>query len=51
VEAPDGDAGGEAVENLDASDLAGHCVEKSYTRNLLKASEGFDRRSRSGAIT
>jgi peptide/nickel transport system ATP-binding protein len=36
---------GEAVENLDASDLAGHRVEKTYTRNLLKASEGFDRKS------
>lgn len=36
---------GEAVENLNASDLAGHRVEKSYTRNLLKASEGFDRKS------
>ena len=34
---------GEAVEHLQASDLAGHRVEKAYTRNLLKASEGFDR--------
>ena len=40
---------GEAVEKLDASDLAGHRVTQSYTRNLLKASEGFDRSSRSRA--
>ena len=37
---------GEAVENLDASQLAAHQVTRSYTRNLLKASEGFDRRTR-----
>ena len=37
---------GEAVENLTASELADRRVTMSYTRNLLKASEGFDRRSR-----
>ena len=37
---------GEAVENLDVSQLAAHQVTRSYTRNLLKASEGFDRRTR-----
>lgn len=34
---------GEAVENLNAGDLASHRVSQNYTRNLLKASEGFDR--------
>jgi len=34
---------GEAVENLTASQLIGHRVEKDYTRNLLRASEGFVR--------
>ena len=34
---------GEAVEHLDAADLAGSRVTKDYTRNLLKASEGFSR--------
>ncbi|WP_119273275.1 ABC transporter ATP-binding protein [Taklimakanibacter deserti] len=34
---------GEAVENLNAGELAGHRVARNYTRNLLKASEGFDR--------
>ena len=37
---------GEAVENLDVNQLAAHQVTRSYTRNLLKASEGFDRRTR-----
>jgi peptide/nickel transport system ATP-binding protein len=37
---------GELVEHLTAGDLADHRVSKDYTRNLLKASEGFDRRSR-----
>jgi len=32
---------GEAVENLTASQLIGHRVTKDYTRNLLRASEGF----------
>jgi peptide/nickel transport system ATP-binding protein len=36
---------GELVENLTANDLADHRVSKDYTRNLLKASEGFDRAS------
>jgi peptide/nickel transport system ATP-binding protein len=36
---------GEAVEDLTASELADHRVTRSYTRNLLKASEGFDRGS------
>jgi peptide/nickel transport system ATP-binding protein len=36
---------GELVEHLTASDLADHRVATGYTRNLLKASEGFDRRS------
>lgn len=40
---------GEAVENLNAGDLAGHRVEKTYTRNLLKASEGFDRKAQGRA--
>jgi peptide/nickel transport system ATP-binding protein len=35
---------GELVEHLTASDLADHRVATGYTRNLLKASEGFDRR-------
>ncbi len=35
---------GEAVENLTASELAARRVTKTYTRNLLKASEGFERR-------
>ena len=34
---------GEAVENLDAADLVRRQVTKEYTRNLLKASEGFSR--------
>jgi peptide/nickel transport system ATP-binding protein len=34
---------GEAVEHLDAADLASRQVTKDYTRNLLKASEGFSR--------
>lgn len=34
---------GEAVEHLAAADLVGHRVAKDYTRNLLKASEGFVR--------
>ncbi|MER9351823.1 MULTISPECIES: ABC transporter ATP-binding protein [unclassified Mesorhizobium] len=34
---------GEAVENLTAGQLIGHRVEKDYTRNLLRASEGFVR--------
>ncbi|MER8432306.1 ABC transporter ATP-binding protein [Mesorhizobium caraganae] len=34
---------GEAVENLTASQLIGHRVTKDYTRNLLRASEGFVR--------
>lgn len=34
---------GEAVENLTASQLVGHRVTKDYTRNLLRASEGFVR--------
>ncbi|MGB3541226.1 MAG: ABC transporter ATP-binding protein [Mesorhizobium sp.] len=34
---------GEAVENLDATDLVRRQVTKEYTRNLLKASEGFSR--------
>ncbi len=34
---------GEAVENLAASDLVERKVTKDYTRNLLKASEGFVR--------
>ncbi|MGX5842341.1 ABC transporter ATP-binding protein [Mesorhizobium sp. ArgA1] len=34
---------GEAVEKLTASQLIGHRVEKDYTRNLLRASEGFVR--------
>ena len=35
--------GGEAVENLTAAQLVGHRVTKDYTRNLLRASEGFVR--------
>ena len=35
--------GGEAVENLTAAELVGHDVTKDYTRNLLRASEGFVR--------
>jgi peptide/nickel transport system ATP-binding protein len=35
--------GGEAVESLEAADLATHRVERDYTRRLLKASEGFVR--------
>ncbi len=35
--------GGEAVESLEAADLATHQVDKDYTRRLLKASEGFVR--------
>ena len=35
--------GGEAVENLAASDLVERRVTKDYTRNLLRASEGFVR--------
>ena len=34
---------GEAVEKLNAQDLASHRVSENYTRNLLKASEGFVR--------
>jgi peptide/nickel transport system ATP-binding protein len=34
---------GEAVENLTAAQLVGHHVTKDYTRNLLRASEGFVR--------
>src|SRR5690606_21248121 len=34
---------GEAVEHLDAADLASRRVTKDYTRNLLEASEGFSR--------
>ncbi|TJV45430.1 MAG: ABC transporter ATP-binding protein [Mesorhizobium sp.] len=34
---------GEAVENLAASDLVERHVTKDYTRNLLRASEGFVR--------
>jgi peptide/nickel transport system ATP-binding protein len=34
---------GELVEHLAAGDLAGHRVSEDYTRNLLKASGGFDR--------
>ncbi|MER9490384.1 ABC transporter ATP-binding protein [Mesorhizobium sp. M0320] len=34
---------GDAVENLTAGQLIGHRVEKDYTRNLLRASEGFVR--------
>jgi peptide/nickel transport system ATP-binding protein len=34
---------GEAVETLTASQLIGHRVSKDYTRNLLRASEGFVR--------
>ncbi len=34
---------GEAVEHLDAADLARRRVTKDYTRNLLAASEGFSR--------
>jgi peptide/nickel transport system ATP-binding protein len=34
---------GEAVENLTASQLIGHRVTKDYTRNLLRASDGFVR--------
>lgn len=36
---------GETVENLEAGDLAGHRVSQDYTRNLLKASEGFSRKA------
>ncbi|RWB78868.1 MAG: ABC transporter ATP-binding protein [Mesorhizobium sp.] len=32
---------GEAVETLTASQLIGHRVSEDYTRNLLRASEGF----------
>ena len=35
--------GGEAVENLTAGDLVERSVAKDYTRNLLRASEGFVR--------
>jgi peptide/nickel transport system ATP-binding protein len=35
--------GGEAVENLTAAQLVAHRVTKDYTRNLLRASEGFVR--------
>jgi len=35
---------GELVEHLTSGELADHRVSKDYTRNLLKASEGFDRR-------
>ena len=34
---------GEAVETLTASQLIGHRVTQDYTRNLLRASEGFVR--------
>lgn len=34
---------GEAVETLTASQLIGHRVAEDYTRNLLRASEGFVR--------
>ena len=34
---------GEAVETLTASQLIGHRVAQDYTRNLLRASEGFVR--------
>jgi peptide/nickel transport system ATP-binding protein len=34
---------GEAVEYLEAADLALRRVTKDYTRNLLTASEGFVR--------
>lgn len=34
---------GEAVETLTASQLIGHRVSQDYTRNLLRASEGFVR--------
>ena len=34
---------GEAVENLAAGDLVEHRVARDYTRNLLRASEGFVR--------
>ncbi|MFA6156781.1 ABC transporter ATP-binding protein [Mesorhizobium sp.] len=34
---------GEAVEHLTASQLIGHRVTEDYTRNLLRASEGFVR--------
>ncbi|MBZ9769659.1 MULTISPECIES: ABC transporter ATP-binding protein [unclassified Mesorhizobium] len=34
---------GEAVETLTASQLIGHRVSEDYTRNLLRASEGFVR--------
>ncbi|RWH71906.1 ABC transporter ATP-binding protein [Mesorhizobium sp.] len=34
---------GEAVETLSASQLIGHRVSEDYTRNLLRASEGFVR--------
>ncbi|TKB27814.1 MAG: ABC transporter ATP-binding protein, partial [Mesorhizobium sp.] len=34
---------GEAVENLAADDLVERRVTKDYTRNLLRASEGFVR--------
>ena len=34
---------GEEVENLTASQLIGHRVTQDYTRNLLRASEGFVR--------
>jgi peptide/nickel transport system ATP-binding protein len=42
---------GEAFENLDVSDLAGHRVTQSFTRDLLKASKGFDRSAQSRAQT
>jgi len=35
--------GGEAVESLEAKDLATRHVKQDYTRRLLKASEGFAR--------
>ncbi|TKB45803.1 MAG: ABC transporter ATP-binding protein, partial [Mesorhizobium sp.] len=34
---------GEAMENLTADDLVERRVTKDYTRNLLRASEGFVR--------
>ncbi|GLS37600.1 ABC transporter ATP-binding protein [Mesorhizobium tianshanense] len=34
---------GEAVENLTAAQLVGHRATKDYTRNLLRASDGFVR--------
>ena len=43
VRAADGDAERRSGGKLTASQLIGHRVEKDYTRNLLRASEGFVR--------